>query len=398
MSIVWGWPLGLAAFAAVLLPLWLHLDRRRSMRVLRFAAMRFIGTAHPPKRIWRLIEWLLLALRMLLIAAVVLWVAQPTWLGEWRAPQRVVAVASGVPVEEIRAHAAGSDRLLWLNSALDEIDLAGMENFSIDPGGPPPNSNQLAFASLLRQLDAELPPGDQLRVLVGEQIGGLDAQAIGLSRAVDWRIVRDERSSAARPSTEFNSSPTPTLAIRYAAADAPGLPWLRAAIEAWASDVSIQVTLDDQPSAAALPDKLDALIWLGDEPSAEALALLAAGSRVLHLRTYDADAGGVAADAPWPGISQRVGNGLLTRVSARFEASELPILHSPEFPNALYEAVFGDPPAPSRAFADQVEPTFISRPTEPTKTPLRSWLAWLIASLFLLERALATGRRLRGAS
>ncbi|MGQ0800218.1 MAG: BatA domain-containing protein [Pseudomarimonas sp.] len=397
MSMLWAWPLGLAALAAVVMPIWLHLDRRRSMRVLRFAAMRFIGTAHPPKRTWRLTEWLLLALRVLLIVAVVVWLAQPTWVAEWRAPQRVLAVAPGVPVELISAHADGMDRALWLNSELAEIDLAGMQIPTIDPDGSVAKSHPPVFSSLLRQLDAELAPGDQLRVLVGEQVSGLDAQAIALSREVEWRTVRTE-SSASGASTDVDTPLPRSVAIRYASADAPALPWLRAAIKAWDGDVSIQVTVDEQASTAALPDEVDALIWLGDAPDDEALALLDAGTRLLHLHLVDGDGEPAAdvAEAVWPGIGQRVGHGWLTRVSDRFEASELPILHSPEFPAALFTVLFGEPPAPTRAYADQIEPTQISRPAEPSKTPLRPWLIWLIASLFLLERALANGRRLRG--
>lgn len=394
MSVIWGWPLGLAAFVAVLLPIWLHLDRRRSMRVLRFAAMRFIGMAHPPKRTWRLIEWLLLLVRMVLLAAVVLWLAQPTWVGEWRAPQRVLAAVPGVTFAQIRAHADGYDRVLWLRSGLPEIELASLDFAETAPAS---DVAQPALSSLLRQLDSELAPRDQLRVLVGEQISGLDAQTVALSREVEWRIARSVLSETGGPSASVDSPVRRTLAIRYAAADAPALRWLRAAIGAWARDDSLPVTVDDQPVSAALPEAVDALIWLGDEPSAAAQALLTAGSRVLHLRAATA-ADTHTTNAPWPGIRQRVEGGSLTWVSDHFSARELPILHSPEFPAALYALLFGEPPPPTHAYAEQVEPSLISRPAEPIKTPLRPWLAWLIASLFLLERALATGRRLRGAA
>ncbi len=425
MNIVWGWPIGLAALAALLLPIWLHLDRRRSMRVLRFAAMRFIGTAHPPKRTWRLTEWLLLALRLLLLAAVVAWLALPQLLGEWRTPQRVLVVDPELSASLIREHTDGMDRALWVNSARAEIELAAIDLAEtdltqVDPAAtrvagvePAQHLGKAPLASLLRQLDAELAAGDQLRVLLREQVSGLDAHAIGLSREVEWRIARAAGATGSEPSTQANAPAKRTLAIRYEAADAPALRWLRAASEAWAGDDSMQVAIDDQPASAALPSQIDALIWLGGKPSAAAQASLAAGTRLLHMRDADVDAAAgagadaaaaaqaeadvEATDAPWPGRTQRVGRGIQTDLSASFDPQHLPILHSPEFPAALFSVVFGEPPAPSRAYAEQVEPTLVRRPAEPAKTPLRPWLGCLIAGLFLLERMLASGRRLRGA-
>ncbi len=418
MSVVWAWPIGLAAFVAVLLPIWLHLDRRRRMRVLRFAAMRFIGAAHPPQRTWRLLEWLLLALRVLLLVAVVIWLAQPTWVGEWRAPQRVLAVVPGMPDSLIGLYADGIDRAVWLNSTLAEIDLAKRDVANTDPSNLHPSNlhpsnlelartlpvshlDQPPFASLLRQLDAQLAPRDELRVLLGEQVSGLDAQAIGLSREVEWKIAGTNLPAESEPSTTAESPLKRTLAIRYEAADAPALRWLRAAIDAWASDAAMQVTRDDQPAAAALPGQVDALIWVGDEPTAAAKASLIAGGRLLHLRsrnlrTEETESTADGLEVTWPGHIQRVGLGQKTTLSTRFEPREMPILHSPEFPAALFAALFGEPPAPTRAYASLIEPVRITAQSDPSTTPLRSWLGWLIASLFLLERAFASGRRLRG--
>ena len=77
MSLAWAWPVVFAALAALALPVLLHLDRRRTLRVIPFAALRWLGRGHPARRTWRLTEWLLLALRLLLVASIVTWLAEP---------------------------------------------------------------------------------------------------------------------------------------------------------------------------------------------------------------------------------------------------------------------------------------------------------------------------------
>ena len=61
-------PLGLAALAALLIPLLLHLHRRQEQQATLFAALRWIrGPAKPRRRI-QLEQWPLLLLRLVLLA------------------------------------------------------------------------------------------------------------------------------------------------------------------------------------------------------------------------------------------------------------------------------------------------------------------------------------------
>ena len=68
-------PLGLAALAALVVPLLVHLRRRTEEVPLDFAALRWLDPRPRPRRRLRFDEWLLLALRLLLVALLALLLA-----------------------------------------------------------------------------------------------------------------------------------------------------------------------------------------------------------------------------------------------------------------------------------------------------------------------------------
>ena len=146
-------PLGLAALAAMLVPLVIHLLRRPEDRVLPFAAWRYLLEPARPRERLRLRHWLLLALRLLLIAVIALLLSQLVWYRDAE-PTPAMTVA-------------------WPGAAADAATP------SLDPREP---------ASALRQIDAELSPGTALTVQVPEVLDGLDAERLRLSRDVGWQI------------------------------------------------------------------------------------------------------------------------------------------------------------------------------------------------------------------
>lgn len=94
MNLAFLAPAALAALAALLVPLLIHLQRRPEQRVVEFAALRWLSERVRPRQRLRLTEWLLLLLRLLLVAALALWLAQPVWLAYLpRARSAVLRVA-----------------------------------------------------------------------------------------------------------------------------------------------------------------------------------------------------------------------------------------------------------------------------------------------------------------
>ena len=96
MSIALLAPLGLALLAALPIPILLHLARRTRAPVTPFAAMRWLAPGAPPRSRVQLEELLLLALRLLLIALLALWLAQPVWRGAPAFRGAQVVVTPGV--------------------------------------------------------------------------------------------------------------------------------------------------------------------------------------------------------------------------------------------------------------------------------------------------------------
>ena len=374
-------PAGLAALAALALPLLVHLSRRQQQRPTVFAALRWLQARARPRRRLRFDERWLLAVRLLLVALLALLLAQPALQGLADARPRLLVVP-GIDQDALAsARGAGQVDARWLA-----------------PGFPPlaaePPGEATASASLLREFDATLPPNAPLTVLVPERLSGADAQRLRLVREVEWRIVPGGEWPAAADDS------APVLAIRHDAGHRDGARYLRAAALAWQDD---EAAPPDSAESTRLPHAApDALAWLhpGRLP-AQLLQRLQQGATVLL--PVDAELpDGVAPTAAWQDAtgapllqSARVGEGRLLRFTRELAPAAMPQLLAPEFPHLLRD-LLQPLPAPTAVAADDYAPATGGVAIASPPLDLRPWLALAIALLALLERWLATSRR-RGA-
>lgn len=425
MNLVLLLPLGLAALAALLLPLLLHLARRSEQRQVPFAALRWLRTATRPQRRRRFEERLLLALRLVLLATLALLLAQPVLFGH---PDRTprVAVAPGVDLATAR-RLAGDGPAHWLRLApgFPRLDPA-RPGAATDLGGP---QAEASLPSLLRQLDAELPEGTALTVVVPAVLDDADAQRPVLARRVQWRVA--PAADAAPRARDAASPHVPRLAlqVRHAPDRAAALPYLRAAGAAWAqADAGTRAGRADphagpharpdaspgRAEARANPVRVapssqpfdqargagEALAWLAPDPVPDAVrAQVARGATLL-----------LDAQADWPGFEQaaspawhdaegvlaraiRVGRGRVIRLERPLLPASMPVLLEPDFPRQLRALLAGEPPAPARVEAKDYAPAAGAPPWPERPRPLSSWLVLLVAVLFLLERWVASGPR-----
>ncbi|MFA6985089.1 MAG: BatA domain-containing protein, partial [Arenimonas sp.] len=232
-------PIGLAALAALLLPVLLHLERRTEPRATPFAALRWLSMQSRPQRRVRLEELWLLLLRLLLVAAVALVFARPVLFGS-EGGRAWALVAPGVDVAQARAQFRDPNaRWHWLAPGFPEIDGAGSapsipsaaqaqaQSKLQDQSSPPPASQPVL--SLLREIDASLPAKTALTVFVPAQLDGLDGERPRLGRDIEWRIVPGTAVSArATP-----AAVAPALVVRHTADRAASVRYLRAAAIAW---------------------------------------------------------------------------------------------------------------------------------------------------------------------
>lgn len=381
MSLALLLPAALAALASLLLPLLLHLARRDSVRPLDFAALRWLRARPRPRRRLRFDEWPLLLLRLLLLALLALWLARPVLHG---APdlRPMVAVMPGVPASALSAQQLPENaRRHWLAQGLPALD------------APPPATPQ-PIASLLRELDADLPAGVPLVVLATARFDGADGRVPQLSRELDWRVV-DAMPAASKPAT--GQSP-PTLYLHADAGHTAALRPLRAAARAW------QVEVFDLAAGATPPATSAIAAWLSSTPMPSALrdwiarggSVLLAHDAPLPANTALAPALRDAAGTPLL-ESGSLGRGRLLRFRQPLRPADLPLLLEAEFPQRLREALAPPMQPPARADARAFAPTTGARAQPTAPRDLQLWLALLIALLFAIERWLATARR-RGAN
>lgn len=374
-------PGALAALVALLVPLIIHIARKSEQQPTDFAALRWLRQKPRPRSRLRFDEWPLLLIRLLLLALAALWLAHPVLFGA--AEKRpYVAVVPGATIDS--ASIDKDSHTHWLAPGFPSLTDAR-------PAGP------LPVASLIRQIDAELPQGAPLTIVVPQQIDGADAYRLQLTRQVTWRIVP---GTMAPPSVA--TPPTPVLWVRAAPTHSAALRYIRAAALAWQPSgraAAMETALADAP----LPGRNRIVVWLAGGTLPDSLmgwisrggtGLVASDALVANMSPAAAI---VWRDAQGVPLAQatRIGSGRLIRFTRPLTPAQMPALLEADFPARLRTILAPVAPSPGRVAAIDYAPTTGARAYTLPPQAMRPWLAILIAALLLAERWMAT-RRSRG--
>lgn len=366
-------PLALGALLAVLVPLAIHIARRTETQVIDFAALRWLNPNPKPVRRLRLDERVLLALRIALILAIVLALAEPVLRpsGDGRP---VVAVSPAVDASSVPDR---GERRVWLAPGFPSLDR------------PAPKAAD--FASLVRQLDAETPGKTRITIVAPPELNG-DGERLYLSRKFDWRVGK----LAQRPAAIASPTP-PALTIRYDATNERAVGYFRAAATAYA-EPGKPVALDTALTDTALPKTARYLVWLSSAPmSAATIDWIEAGGVALLAQAAPSPVEGAQAvvwcdDQGAPlATAGRFGQGRVIRLARPLAPSALPALVEADFPDQLW-ALLAPPPAPNAVAAADYAPSVRGAAYNPHPISLRPWMALAIVLLFAAERWLATRR------
>ncbi|HDS1103090.1 BatA domain-containing protein [Stenotrophomonas maltophilia] len=365
-------PLGLAALAAWLLPLLIHLARRHPYTPLDFAALRWLRAQIRPRQRIRFDDWPLLLVRMVLLAALALLLARPALTGPAPVPAAWTVVAPGLDATALRGTAEDGN-WHWLAPGFPAVDQA-------------PPASTASLPSLLRELDAQLPAGTVLTVHVPDPLPGLDGARLQLSRDVQWKPHPLTVTTAAV------AAPPPRLRVP---ADAPGAArhWLHALQRAWA------VQAPPAPLAAgALPEPGEIGTWTRNDALPPAWqAWLRDGGTVLTAAKPTAEAAVLLRSPEGTPLlwQQRIGHGRLLSLPGDWDIAGNPALRDPGLPRSLLLALH-PPPPPRLADAADHAPQHAALPaaTPPLREPI-AWLLLLIVLLFALERWMASSARRR---
>lgn len=379
MSLMLLAPAGLLALAAWLVPLLIHLHRRRPQQTLLFAALRWMPAQHSPRRQWRIEQVLLLLLRLLLLALAALLLAQPMLQRDADSAAMHVAVVPGADLAAARELIQQPDaRWLWLAPGFP-----GIASRPADHGDS---------ASLLRELDATLPPSVGLVVVAPAEVTGLDGERPQLQREVDWHVTAGQ---AAPPLP----APPPPIRLAFAPSDDDATQrYLDGLITTW-QDMGHEVQL--QALDATQTPSADGA-WLVVSATALTAGLhdwIDSGGRALLLA--DGSSEGLAV---WHDTQGRVlarhapsGKGQVLRLATALDPQQLPELLAADFPQQLLGLIQEQPQIPAWASAAMLKPVTgasVSRLTV-GRVGLHNWLIMLLVLCWLAERLVAAraGRR-----
>ncbi len=371
-------PSALFALIALALPVLIHLSRRSQEQRTDFAALRWLQARFRPRRQPIVQEWLLLLIRLLLLSVLVLFLAIPV-RQQTPAPEHwLVAVPSAVWPSDAELPSEKSVSRHWLA-----------------PGFPPaerpvPNTT-VPVASLLRELDAKLPAGTQLTILVPERLRGWDAEQPRLQRPVRWQIVKGQMAAPASrleiPSMVLTPDPAKAERARY----------FRAAYRVWQAHLPDAQQRDVPLVAADATPPASARIWvyLSSGKIPETARRWVQGGGTLMLVTdavFDAGESDVlwrAEDGSILLVQQAVGNGRILQWRQPLNGTQTPQLLDAAFPERL-QAVLTTSPQPDATLASMQQPRSGASPVAPDPQPLQPWLMLAVALLFVAERVLAT--------
>jgi len=396
-------PLGMAAAATVVIPLTLHLLRQPRSEIIEFAALRWLRPKTPPRQRLRVHRPWLLVLRILLLLVLALMLAMPVWRGGGgSAPW--VGVAPGVTLAEARAAAPELADGLADGGAAEWHRLAtGFPLLHAEAAAPEDQS--VPLASLIRQLDTEVPAARPVTLIVPRAVAGLDGGEIAVGRAVSWRIVASD-APVARVSQPLR------LFVHGGDVPADGQPLanaersvLQALVARWQAG-GRAVTIDDAANQSATVNSVDEPIaptvhlWLGGSvPDAKQLAMLIpADATILVTGPIAAVDNAIGQTVMFdeqqkPLLTQRnFGDHRVLGTAVPLTPETMPVLLSPEFPDRLYRLLTRTDVPPRISYAGGVAPrqdvAIAAGPTEPL-SPLLEALALL---LFAAERLLALRR------
>ena len=394
-------PSALVALLALAVPLLLHLVRQTEQKRIEFAALHWLRVRAQPRKRPRFNEWLLLALRLLLLALLALWLAQPVLSGRPDLRPWVV-VDPAIDATQLAAHMpAGTSKDTqwhWLAPGFPSID---------KPAPRASTSTSTSISSLLRELDAMLPSDVSLTALVPEQFDATDAQRPRLARKIAWLPVPG--STAFGPAIAAKPMHIAAYAdTRHRAA----LPYLRAAATAWTTQAKPPApisTLREIGSIDAVHADDTHLLWLAsaEVPGQQQQWVRRGGVILLAQDSATASLDWQRAHVAWRGtdgtpLALRVddGKGAWLRMLVPFTPESLPALLEPAFPELLQTALETNPALATRAWANSHAPVVDAQSMHFAQSPrvLDNLLALLIALLFGIERWLAMSmRRFRSA-
>jgi hypothetical protein len=392
----------LASLLALLIPLLIHLFSKSRGRLVHFAHVAFIThrRQQPVNRL-RLIERLLLALRLMMLLVASLLLAGLFWIDPAPAEQQQTLVSEdwlNTVSADARANLAADADLLpvqLLSHPQRSLSAEDILNWTAEVSRPTLNLWQRIQAAA-----SVLGPTTELRVYTTDLADQFDGGKVPIANPVDWHI-----STAGVIATAPVVMNVGIIASERRPEDEL---YLRAALDALMGSPALALSLrpmtyaqltDELLKKTNNMDDVNVVVHLGHHADTAPFLQYVERGHVLLL-----DSAPMPARAPVDTVvlsrddgtplltRQRQGRGQILRLHGRFLPEDNSLVASPDFPLRLAGLLAGDSiEAVGRLSAAQITrlPAGDARNDWYSRDNLRPWLVLLLVCLFCAERVLS---------
>ena len=340
------YPIGLIALAGLLIPLIIHLWKLKQGKTLRIGSIALLGASSPfTSRSYQITDWLLLILRMLLLALLAFLLAEPYLKKEKNeGPKKgwVLLEKSQLPTV-YKAHKQDFDSLIKAGYELHDFGM-GFQNLSLEDtlrgshkeltGAGTEKPGSVGHYALLRELNSQLQPNFPVYLFADRKLKNMGGNEVQVNFRLIWKEIAGAdtmatwSSSFAHKTFEATSTPAVTTIKRldegqdevkmkiliYGAEHPEDVNYLRAAIQAIAQETkrNIEVSMFNSQNASGL--NFDAGFWISNKPVSSAfLAQLSkegrlfnyAGEKVTNINSWIDVAPGSKGNMPVISLSKR---------------------------------------------------------------------------------------------
>jgi hypothetical protein len=389
----------LASLLALLIPVLIHLFSKSRGRLVHFAHVAFIThrQQQPVNRL-RLIERLLLALRLMMLLVASLLLAGLFWIDPAPAERQQTLVSEdwlNTVSADARANLAADADLLPIQLlSYPQRSLSAEDILNWTPGASRPTLN---LWQRIQVAASVLGPTTELRVYTTDLADQFDGSKVPIANPVDWHIATAGVIAAAPVVMNVGI-------ISSESRSQDGL-YLRAALDALMGNPALELTLRPM-TYAQLPDellkkmdKMDVVVLLGHPADTAPFLQYVERGHVLLLDSVPVpvpapvDTVVLSRDDGTPLLTrQRQGRGQILRLHGRFLPDDNSLVASPDLPLRLAAMLAGDSiDAVGRLSAAQITrlPAGDARNDWHLRDNLRPWLVLLLVCLFCAERVLS---------
>jgi hypothetical protein len=392
----------LASLLALLIPVLIHLFSKSRGRLVHFAHVAFItNRQQQPVNRLRLIERLLLALRLMMLLVASLLLAGLFWIDPAPAGHQQTLVSEdwlNTVSADARANLAADADLLPIQLlSYPQRSLSAEDILNWTPEASRPTLN---LWQRIQAAASVLGPTTELRVYTTDLADQFDGSKVPITNSVDWHI-----STAGVMATAPVVMNVGIISSERRPQD--GL-YLRAALDALMGNPALELNLRSM-TYSQLSDELlkkmnemndtNVVIHLGNPADTAPFLEYVERGNVLLLDSAPVptrapvDTVVLSRDDGTPLLTRkRQGRGQILRLHGRFLPDDNSLVASPDFPLRLAELLTGDSiDAVGRLSAAQITrlPAGEARNDWYLRDNLRPWLVLLLVCLFCVERVLS---------